>query len=62
MGRVTHVPRVWPAAMLDHPCYRGDGRAWVVMCLCRYYTPVATGDDLTHVETQAATHARTVDA
>lgn len=56
MGRQVHIPRVWPAAMLDHPCFAGDGKAWVVMCPCRPYRPVVTGDDLEEVEAAADAH------
>jgi hypothetical protein len=55
---VRHNPRIWPAAMLDHPSWTGDGRAWVVMCPCRYYRPVATGDTLADVEAAAEAHVR----
>jgi hypothetical protein len=52
-----HLPRVWPAAMMDHPSYTGDGRAWIVLCPCRPYSPVITGDELAEIEQAAADHA-----
>lgn len=27
VGAVVHHPQVWPAAMLDHPSWAGDGHA-----------------------------------
>lgn len=55
--RKVHIPRVWPAAMLDHPSYRAaDNRAWVVLCPCSPYRPVITGDDLDAVNEAADNH------
>ncbi len=50
------IPRVWPAAMLDHPSRAAEEHAWIVMCPCRYYRPVWTGDDLDEAEAYADGH------